>query len=769
MKNKLIAAALCAGLLAGLLVSPAAAVFPDVTDPQVSEAVEILRQLEVINGQPDGTFDPAGTFTRGAFCKMALTILDRAEERQLYTGRVIFSDVTADHWALGWINAAAVVRDGVTPLVRGKGDGRFCPDDPITAGEAVTILLRCLNYTDADVGGDGGAWYAGAMVRARSIDLLNTLESVNGPDALTRAQAAILFENLLYTKPKDSQRMFLETVLGGAVGEAQLVLEVKGKALSAGGWAVKTDKGSFVTFRDDLDAGLQGRMCKPVTDRDGNVLAFQRDEDYTVRSVRVHTAEARYVRTEDGQQLLVSADVPVWRSDKDRESYANAYKGIVPGATALFCYDKTDTLISIYLTGDSVTAVTAVAKEGSRPFDNAWQGSPTAVYKNGLKASLSDVKPYDVGTFDPQTGVLELSDRKLTGVYENAVPSPVSPDTITLMGCDGIQVLDCALADLANFHLGDRVTLLLDRQNRVAGVVSPDKAQSKVLGLATIVKGDRDSYGQIYTATVTTSLGLTLKGRVRTSDQTLETAPGKLWEVTATRLGWLELSTASSAAIYGEWNVDAMTLGSAPISPWAAVYDKAEGGALTQVGMDALTLSTVPAGKISYVHLDNAGAVDAVALRDVTGDVYTYGVLSHVNGYYSQASGTSVNVNATTTATNAGGELTVVTNAAFEKLDGGFMGLAAALSSLSGEPRLAGSMSLTAHKGVHRAAFGEDSVDVGGVSWPLASNIDQCCYNAKAETWFDSLDAALSYSTTLTLYCDRSPQDGGKVRLVVVE
>lgn len=760
-----------AGMLAATLaVSPALAVFPDVTDPAVSEAVEVLRQLEVINGRPDGTFDPQGTFTRGEFCKMALTILGRAEERQLYAGRVIFSDVTASHWALGWINAAAAVKEDVTPLVRGKGDGRFCPDDTITAGEAVTILLRCLGYSDKDVGGDGGAWYAGAMVRARSIELLEGLEGLDGSDTLTRAQAALLFENLLYTQPKDNQKMFLETVLGGSMGESQLVLEVKGKALSAGGWAVKTDKGSFVTFRDDLDAGLQGRMCKPVTDREGNVLALQADEDYTVRSVRIRSAEARYVLTEDGQQLLVSADVPVWRSDKDQESYAEAYKGIIPGATALFCYDKTDTLISIYFTGDSATAVTAVAKDASRPFDGAWEGNPTAVYKNGLKASLSDVKPYDVGTYDPRTGVLELSDKKLTGVYENAVPSPVSPDTITVMGCDGLVVLDCALGDLSKFKLGDRVTLLLDRSNRVAGVVSADKVSQKALGTATITKGGRDSYGDIYTATVTAAGGLTLKGRVRSNDQSVENAPGKLWEVTSTKLGWLELTTASSAGVTGDWDVTAMTLGGARVSPWCTVYDKIEGGRMVDVGMDAVTLATVPASSIALVHLDSSGAVDALALRDVTGDGYTYGVTDYVQGSYSSSEyGMGSSTSSTLTLTNGAGDTKLVTGVDFSAKGMEYVGAAPALLTRGGEPTLASWVSLTAHSGVHRTAFGEDTVRVDGVDWPLAADIDSGCYNAKSETWFKSLDACLSYSSTLTVYCDRSPSQGGKVRLVVVE
>lgn len=767
MKKKLIAGCLCAAMLATLLAAPAGATFPDVTDPQVQEAVEVLRQLEVIHGKPDGTFDPGGTFDRAAFCKMALTILGRQDEAQLHAGRVIFSDVTAKHWALGYINAAATVSEGATPLVRGKGDGSFAPDAPITCGEAVTILMRCLGYADADVGGDGGAWYAGHMSKAKSIELLQGLETLDGGETLTRAQAALLFENLLYTQPKDSQDIFLQSVLGGSVSESELVLEIKGKALSAGGWALKTDKGSYVTFRNDLSPDLQGQRCELVRDKEGNVLALRHDPDYTTRAVRIQSAEARYVLTEEGEQLLVGGDVPVWRSSQTQQSYADSYKEIVPGATALFCYDKTDALVSIYLTGDSANAVTAVAKEGSRPFDKAWEGTPTAVYKNGLKSSLSEVKPYDVGTFDPQTGVLELSDRKLTGVYENAIPSPVSPNTITVMGCDGIQVLDCALADLANFQLGDQVTLLLDRSNRVAGVVSPSLISTKTLGLATVTHEGRDSLGQIYTANVATTLGLTLKGRVRISEQAMEAAPGKLWEVASDKLGWLELRTPSSASVYGDWSVDAMTLGGTPVSPWVAVYDKAEGGALTQVGVEAVTLSTVPASKISFVHVDGSGAVDAIALRDVTGDAYTYGALSHINGYYSQTGGYSVNT--TTTVTNAAGSLKLITNAAFEKYDGAFMGLAADLSTLSGDHRLAGSMPLTARKGVHRTAFGEKSVVIDAVVYPLAANIDACCYNAVSETWFGSLDEILAYSSQLTVYYDRLPDQGGKVRMVVAE
>lgn len=768
MRKKWISSLLCGALLAGLLAAPAAAAFPDVTDPALAEATALLQQLKVVNGKPNGTFDPQGIFTRAEFCKMALVALGREQEVQLYQGRVIFSDVTATHWALGYINAAAAVREGVTPLVQGRGDGSFAPNAPITCGEAVTILMRSLSYSDKDVGGDGGAWYAGHMLRAKTIGLLDGLESLSGGDTLTRAQAALLFENLLYTEPKDSKQVFLETVLGGSVGESQLVLEVKGKALAAGGWAVKTDKGSYVTFRSDLDSALLGKRCKPVLDKEGNLLALRADEEHTTRILRILSAEARYMVTSEDSQLLVDAATPVWRADGTQSTYGSVYKEITYGANAVLCYDKTDTLVSIYLTGGSPSAVTAVAGEGSRPFDGAWEGQPTAVYKNGVATSLANVKPYDVGTYDPHTGVLEVSDRKLTGVYENAAPSPVSPRTVTVMGC-AFPVLDSALKDLTAFSLGDRMTLLLDGQNNVAGVVSPDKASAQALGVADIKKTGIDERGyDVFTATVESAWGLTFKGQVRrVSQNSIDAAPGKLCAVTATQLGYLELSTPASDGVFGDWNVKAGTIGDVKVAPQAVVYDKVPDGPLTRLKLSAVTMSTVPARKITFLRKDSAGFADVIVLDDCTGEGYTYGRVAFQPGYYSADMGSDIP--ATTTVTNGKNTLDLATGSTYSNLKNRFMGLAPSLSSLNGMPRSGAAVSLNAIDAVPRSAFGDTSVTADGQIFPLADNIDQCCFNAVSETWFGSLDDALAYASTLSIYYDKAPDQGGKVRLVVAK
>ena len=65
----------------------------------------------------------------------------------------------------------------------------FHPDRTVTAGHAVTILLRLLGYTDEEV---GGVWPESYMAVGASIGLTDGV-TTNGNAPLTRAQAAKVF------------------------------------------------------------------------------------------------------------------------------------------------------------------------------------------------------------------------------------------------------------------------------------------------------------------------------------------------------------------------------------------------------------------------------------------------------------------------------------------------------------------------------------------------------------------------------------------------
>lgn len=67
----------------------------------------------------------------------------------MYSTRTIFPDVRSSHWARGYINLAAA---GETKIIAGTDQGVFEPDSPITYGQAATILIRILGYTNEDTG-----------------------------------------------------------------------------------------------------------------------------------------------------------------------------------------------------------------------------------------------------------------------------------------------------------------------------------------------------------------------------------------------------------------------------------------------------------------------------------------------------------------------------------------------------------------------------------------------------------------------------------------
>ena len=101
------------------------------------------------------------------------------------------------------------------------------------------------------------------------------------------------------------------------------------------------------------------------------------------------------------------------------------------------------------------------------------------------------------------------------------------------------------------------------------------------------------------------------------------------------------------------------------------------------------------------------------------------------------------------------------------------MGIAATLDG----KKLAGSVELIKVSGVSRSAFDMEAQTVTTPNMVLPISDDVQCYNKTTKTWFggedtdpmDALNLARAFSETLTVYYDKAPEDGGKVRVVVAE
>ena len=196
MKKRLLTWLLSVSMLASLLVVPAGAAattqFSDVSDNYTATAIETLRLMGVLDGYGDGTFRPGAVLTRAQFCKMAVYAMDGSSELGRYSTVTIFPDVKPSLWAASYINMAA--KKGV---IAGFADGKFKPNQTVTAGQAVTILMRGLGYKDENI---GGVWPQGYMAEAKTCGLLKSTGITSAYSALTRGQAARLFLNLFEAK-----------------------------------------------------------------------------------------------------------------------------------------------------------------------------------------------------------------------------------------------------------------------------------------------------------------------------------------------------------------------------------------------------------------------------------------------------------------------------------------------------------------------------------------------------------------------------------------
>lgn len=262
MKKRILTWLLAISMLGSLLTVPAGAAavtkFSDVSDSYTATAVETLRLMGVLDGYGDGTFRPDTVLNRAQFCKMAVYAMDGSGELGRYSTVTIFPDVKPSHWASAYINTAS--KKGI---ISGFADGKFKPSQTVTAGQAVTILMRGLGYKDEDM---GGVWPQSYMAEAQTNGLLKSTGITSAYAGLTRAQAAKLFLNLFEAKHGKSETLLFNYNVGK--DEVYLTAVDGGKGtMTAGG---KT----YTMAHPVTSTSLIGSKGKAVLNSAGEILTF---------------------------------------------------------------------------------------------------------------------------------------------------------------------------------------------------------------------------------------------------------------------------------------------------------------------------------------------------------------------------------------------------------------------------------------------------------------------------------------------------------------
>lgn len=805
--RRLTALLLCAACVCALVTVPpataAAAVstFPDITDPQVGRAVEALRTMGVLDGS-GGYFEPGGSLTRAQFCKMALLVMGKGDEADAQASRTIFSDVPGSHWARGYVNLAALTTvggeedKGGTRLMMGLGNGTFAPDRAITYGEAVTAVLRILGYTKEA----NANWPYGAVAAAAAVGLDSGFTPPGAGDTLTRAQAALLFCNLLTTPMEGGNKdgSFLEDYLGCKPlekGSLLLVCNTTTQNGQTGAVKVFAAKGTHnetaVASAVNTPASfLEGTRGTAVYDKQDKFLTFLPDAASSSKTITVASASGGVLTATDGTKYTPSASTEVWDGGKS-ESYSSKHTSIQAGTSLTVCFTESGVIDYIFVHGTTMTlsggVMVARDKVSGNPFAQLTAGTVDyRIVKNGVEVTTSALAQYDVAAFDPTNKTLYVTDFRLTGVYESAEPNTAMPTSVTVLG-KKLPVLDCAVEDLKNLKLNSTVTLLLSPDGKVAGAVSSSTLRSNTVGYvdgATIHLLNAPRTQDDILSTISIPEGSSIKP---------ENYADCLVTVTGTRSGTkntISLSRLSSRGMKDALNVKDRTLGGVALAENAAIFDRIANSCIRPVTLGAVTVDSVPASKIAYQRTNAEGKIDLLVLDDVTGDLYAYGIADV--GEKTGGSGDMEYSNRTTIVTNSGGKvLETIGAASYEK--GQFIGLAPSVNTLDGLPRSAASVALKSVEKVSPANFNMNTMLFfsGSVELPISDDVQ--CYNAQTKSWFgagsaqssasgdaaaqdnaaggtsamDNLRACLAYSSSLSVYYDRDPGQGGKVRVVV--
>ncbi len=758
--KRLLAAVLTAALAASLAALPAGAAgssFSDVIDPNTAVNADILRLMGVVDGTGGNYFNPGSILTRAQFCTMVINFVQQGDQVPIHNTRTIFSDVPGSHWARGYVNLAAsiTVEDGdrKLPLFSGVGDGRFMPDREISLAEATTVIIRSLGYTSKQA---GALWPQSYMDLASSMGLLDGLDrDYNAP--ITRQRAAQLFVNALSCKTASGEVYY--NTLGTAKGDTVLLAVNVATDTGEAQGAVRTSSGTYLPQKEGVaPTALQGRRGNLILNDKNEIITFIPDSSDSLTVTLTGDARPNAIQA-GGQEYTISSDTPVYTAGSETgSSYLDSYKSLYSG-TQVTLFTQRGKVVAIYTTSSGTTIDSdAVVVMGHATNATFYQltggGGGFNIVKNRSPIRMSDIRPYDVVTYDPMSNTLVVSDLRITCLYDKAEPNTKTPQTITAGGHE-FQVLESAWDTTQNFRQGDSVSLLLTADGKVAGVAAAT-AETRSTAVAMISKSGAEVF-------------LPNGGTLTLSGEMSESAAGKLGIVSIGR-DRLTSSSLVSRGAPGAFDLQKMTLGSYQVASSVRVYEQTMGGTMSQIPLDELPMAKIDAGNIAIYHLNSSDIVDYIVLEGVTGSGYRYGMMV---GYTPEDFENST----AWRLLQGDGPIDFATNATYRGKTGDMVGVVIT-TNREGKPLIRTVIQLRGYHDVSSADFFESQglqyVKIGGRNYRVAEDVE--CYLKISSNQYDpsnwsnrgsnakeSVETCLSFSDNLSVYIDPV---GEQVRII---
>ena len=257
---------------------------------------------------------------------------------------------------------------------------------------------------------------------------------------------------------------------------------------------------------------------------------------------------------------------------------------------------------------------------------------PEAVYRNDEVTNSASLHTYDVYYYNVNARTLWIYTTKAAGRITAVSPSASAPTSVTVAGTEytiGSSQAASALSSLNGGGVGQVVTLLLGMDDEVVRVLTGSEADQVFYGVVqdssrSLIEDNGADVLQNITVACTDGVTRTVQ-----VDKSLNYPAGWLVEITVDENGE-SIRSIDEKHTSGAFNSGSTALGGTALAEDVEILDTTGEGMAGTIRPSRLSGVTLASDDVRYYTTNEAGEIDRLILDNVTGDLWTYGVLDDV-------------------------------------------------------------------------------------------------------------------------------------------
>lgn len=296
-----------------------------------------------------------------------------------------------------------------------------------------------------------------------------------------------------------------------------------------------------------------------------------------------------------------------------------------------------------YEDGDFVGPVTAKNTDW-RSALGIGENKSVSIMRNGTKTDAGAITSDDILYYCKDLDLVLAYYKTVTGVYEKAVPNKDMPTSVVISGktynIEGIDAFN-ALSSSGSTALGDTITVLLGKDSEIAGVLGSESGKTVSLygyltevGTSKYENQDGNEYSSYYVKVVLPDGSTEQYASQKEYDDYLNSVV----KVTIEN-GKAIVTKQQGASVSGYVDYKNHVIGNSRIASDIKILDiktlddnkAAAYASVFAQRIDGIYLSSE---NVCYASKNSNGEIEELILKDVTGDSWTYGIVSKINTSY---------------------------------------------------------------------------------------------------------------------------------------